>query len=65
MSSSLKTYSTSIPGEQSASPSTEFPLGSVEGQQLLQHRQTARALVGAFQSLAKALGKCQLVVDIS
>ena len=60
MSSYLKTCSTSIPGEQSASSSTEFPSGSVEGQQLHQHRQMAKALGGGVQLLANALGMCQL-----
>ena len=37
----------------------EFPSGSVEGQELQQHRQMAKALGGGVQLLAN-LGKCQL-----
>ena len=42
---------------------TEFPSGSVEGQQLQQHRQMANALVVVLHLLANALSKCQFVVD--
>ena len=42
---------------------TEFPSGSVKGQQLQQHRQMANALVVVLPLLANALSKCQFVVD--
>ena len=47
----------------------ELPSGHILRQQLQQHkiqspkRQMANALVAVVQSLANALGKCQIVVD--